>query len=245
MLYRLIVWGVMALVLSACDEQPYCEAGEFRIRGKLPPRLFAFETACREDCFTSSADSACSLDCGEMAVSEMNGALWGIADEDDVVTQIVDDRMLTLVDTGSLSDGRAIVWEFGYVDMANGQAPVGWGFMKAGPRTYKAQQWDSTAQFVARVGVAIDLNSDGIYSLNPLDGEVAAAGSQVLESFPAQIEILETVAASESGDGQLNGRFFLAFDTPTKQPQSELLGCFNLSVAPSKNDGEYRREVYP
>ena len=245
MLYRLILIGLAMLVFAGCDDHPRCEAGEFRVRGKLPPRLFAFEQGCREDCFTSTTDSSCDLECGETAIGELSGSLWGIFDEDDVATQIVDDRMLTLVDTGSLGEGRAIVWEFGYIDMANGQAPVGWGFMRAGPRTYKGGDWDSTAQFIVRVGVAVDLNKDGVYSLNPIENEVAAAGSDVIQSYPGQLEILETTVDAGSGVGQISGRFFLAFDTPTQQPQSEITGCFNLSVSPSTNDGEYRREIYP
>jgi len=245
MFCRILILILVGMVTVACDTQPQCKSGEFRLRGKLPPRLFPFETTCRADCFTSTVDESCNEECGEFAVGELHGSLWGVADDDDIASQIVDDRMLTLVDTGSLSDGRAIVWEFGYVDMANGQAPPGWGFMRAGPRTYTADEWDSTAQFVVRVGIAIDVNGDGIYSLNPNDGEVAAAGSEVIYSTPGRLEILKIDTDEGSGTGQIAGRLFLAFETPTLQPQSEIIGCFDLSVGPSTNDGEYRRQVFP
>ena len=243
-LARLIgLWVAIGGVVAGCDGMPECGPGEFRDRGRLPTRLFAFEPACQQSCLTSNLSSECELDCQERSVNEMGGALWGIADSDDAVEQIVDDRMLSLVDTGSLGGDRALVWEFGFIDAANGQAPVGWGFMRQGPRTYLSNEWEGSAHFVTRVGVATDLNGDGIYSLNPNDGEVAAAGSDVLNAKPGRLEILSTTVDSQTGIGVISGRFFLAFESLTERPESEVTGCFEISVAPATNDGNYRRPL--
>lgn len=234
-----------ALWSLGCDTQPRCEPGEFRYRGRLPARLFTFETTCQQSCLTSTSDPECRLECGERVVPDVSGALLGVADEDDLPEQIVDDRLLTLVEATSLRGGRALVWEFGFLDAANGQAPVGWGFMRQGPRTYLTGEWDGSAQFSARVGVAMDVNGDGTFSLNPNEGELAAAGSEVLSSAPGRLEILETSTDESTGVGRIVGRFFLAFESATERPESEVVGCFNLSVGPAASHGVYRRAVYP
>lgn len=236
---------VAALWSLGCDTQPRCEPGEFRYRGRLPARLFSFESTCQQSCLTSTVDPECRLECGERAVPDVTGALRGVADQDDPPDQIVDDRLLTLVEATSLGGGRALVWEFGFLDAANGQAPTGWGFMRQGPRTYLTGEWDGTAQFSARVGVALDVNGDGIFSLNPIEGELAAAGSEVLSSTPGRLEILDTSTDEATGVARIVGRFFLAFETTTERPESEVVGCFNLAVGPGAPDGSHRRAVYP
>ncbi len=240
-----VLLAAATLWTLGCDTQPRCEPGEFRYRGRLPARLFLFEATCQQSCLTSTVDPDCQLECGERAVPDVSGELRGIADEDDLPDQIVDDRLLTLVESTSLQGGRALVWEFGFLDAANGQAPAGWGFMRQGPRTYLTGEWDGSAQFRARVGVALDVNGDGTFSLNPNEGELAAAGSEVLSSAPGRLEIVETSIDEATGIGRIVGRFFLAFESATERPESEVVGCFNLSVGPGASDGGHRRAVYP
>lgn len=236
---------VVMIAMTGCDRVPECASGEFRYRGRLPPRLFTFEAECKDTCLTGNQSPECELDCQERSVTGMGGALWAGAEGQELVEPVIDDRMLTLVDTESLGGGRALVWEFGFIDAANGQAPAGWGFMRQGPRTYLSREWEGTAEFVARVGVVTDLNGDGVYSLDPNQGEVAAAGSEVLDAKPGRLEILSTTVDSETGEGRISGRFFLGFESPTERPEAEVIGCFELSVASGADNGSYRRALSP
>lgn len=189
-------------LLVACDGNvPECARGEIRYKGRPPQRLFSFDTSCRADCFSFPAAGGCEQSCDDVATSDVGGALVG-------------DRFVTLMDAGSIGGGRALALRFGFLDEAGGTAPDAWGLTAQGPRTYLADELQATARFVAEASV---LEVDGDLTQGTvLTGPIA--------SKPGRLELLEATAT------RLVGRFFLAFETPTEQPQGELVGCFDVGL---------------
>jgi hypothetical protein len=218
---------LVAMTLSAaCESPPECRPGELCYEGRPPRTLFAFDLACRENCFSLPAGTdggRCDPECPDVRVNP-GGAL-------------LDDRTLVLVDVDSLaSDTRALalVYTFGYVDDAGGNAPDAWGLTLVGPRTYLAGQTDGTARFAMEVGVSEVEPSAADPELLVLTGTV----SEYLSAAPGRLEILE------AAPNRIAGRFFLAYQTPTAQPQGEVIGCFDLNLSDPRDEGGVSYQVF-
>jgi hypothetical protein len=210
-------WGILlVLILCACDNRLACDEDEFRYRGRPPRSLFAYETTCRDDCFS---DAACNKQCDEQVAVRPEGGVRGdpVLSKD---TTLRNDRFLMLADTSSLGGNRALVFEFGFLDEAKGQAPTDWGLLQQ-PRSYLQNEVAETARFVMRTAVAIDVNQDGIFDLSKSSSEAEAAGSQVLEAGTGRLDILQI------SEDSVRGQFFLAYKNPTLQPEGAVHGCFH------------------
>lgn len=131
---------------------------------------------------------------------------------------------------------RALVYAFGFEDLAGGEAPAGWSFISAGPRQYLAGRNDGTAQFVMTASV------HPIYGLGSSEPDLdLALGAPVagLAVAPGRLRI------DEVSDTRLVGRFFLGWESETGQPQSQVEGCFNLSIGDAPTAGPQRRLLEP
>jgi len=256
---------VLLAVAAGCQPNiPECRSGELRFDGRPPRRLFAYDTTCREDCFSlPRIGSDCDAVCDPIISVAPAGVLR-------------DDRSLSVVDFGSLGNSKALVYAFEYVDEAGGTAPDGWGFVAADERTYLSDQLDATARFVMTTFVmeflqecpggvcdddllcvphdnttvcaeACDLAvaepcarglicepitaTTGACNFSgqslPLGGNrlSSVVVGELLTATPGRLELFEV-----SSD-RLAGRFFLAWETPTKQPQGQVNGCFDLTLS--------------
>jgi hypothetical protein len=202
---------VSACLLVGCgkDESlPQCARGEMRYSGRPAPRLFSFDLTCRKDGFSYPTDKSCKSEGGEVKVAHP----WG---------QIAGDRFLTLADLSSVGSNRALVFGFGFVDRDGGSAPLGWGIVSEGPASYLAGWTEGSARFLMTTSV-VD------YSMKSVEGaDVMVPGqslSEPVEPKPGRLEIEEADAS------HLRGRFYLFYETPTKQPQDGLSGCFDLNA---------------
>jgi hypothetical protein len=221
MLKRVWLIGVLALV-AACEAPLECSVGEVRYQGRPPRTMFAFDRTCREDCFSLPATEAgaarCDPTCPDVLIGSPDGALF-------------DDRILTFADIDSLSgagttETLALIYTFGFVDDAGGTAPDTWGMTAVGPRTYLSGQVDGTARFIMDVGVsAVERLPDEDLLL------IRDTVSQAMSADPGRLEILK------ASPTRIAGRFFLAYDTPTKQPQGEVMGCFDLGLSDVQSSG--------
>lgn len=158
-----------------------------------------------------------------MAVEEPLGLLRG-------------DRWLRLIDGQSLGKDPApphqplaLVFSFGFVDEAGGVAPADWTFLTAGQRSYLSDQTDGSARFLMTVSVhgllAPSAEPSGGIGLTEAIGEA-------IDVTPGRLDI------ERADEERLRGEFFLAFETPTRQPQSQVQGCFDLFVGPAVVDWE-------
>ncbi len=205
---QVVVCGLAATFALGCDAMPKCEAGTVRYAGRPPRRLFSYDRSCRGNCFTFPS-GGCDESCDEVDLSQPVGA-------------ILDRRNLVIADTESVGTGRALLYSFQYVDEAGGSAPVGWGIVDAGPRTYLSDQIDGTARFVMETMIA-DIE---ILEVDDQADVVTVVGivGDTLRADPGRLEVTRT-----SGDS-VAGRFFLGYETATGQPQGEVIGCFDFSV---------------
>lgn len=207
--------GALSAVLLAggvaCDGSPVpeCAAGQVRYAGRPPPRLFSYDRTCRADCF-SFPSGACDRECEEIELNEQAGGLLA-----------ANDRLLALSDAVSLGDSRALVYAFSFYDEAGGEAPDGWSFLTAGPASYQSDQVFGTARFIIETAVyAVEpVTVDGVSGFR-----IVEPVSDVLHATPGRLDVLE---ASEQ---RIAGRFYLSYETPTEQPQGQVLGCFDLGV---------------
>ena len=219
----LFAWAIASLstLLLGCDNTPECKSGEIRFIGRPAQRLFDFDTTCRADCFSAPSGSSCQRECTEHSVPTSKGLLQGYNASD-----TFGDRTLSLIDTETLGTAGALVLSFGYEDEAGELAPTFGGFLSSGEEIYLSDRVLGTARFKMRVGVALDANQDGVYDIRD---STELVGS-ILDAYPGRLEI------SEASAEKISGNFYLQFDTPTSQPESEMTGCFNLSVGAQAAD---------
>ncbi|MEE8410795.1 MAG: hypothetical protein V3T05_14440 [Myxococcota bacterium] len=216
-----VVCGLVVTSALGCDAIPKCKAGTVRYVGRPPRRLFSYDRSCRGNCFTFPS-GGCDESCDEVDLRQPVGA-------------ILDRRNLIIADTESVGPGKALLYSFQYVDEAGGSAPVGWGIVDAGPRTYLSNQLDGTARFVMDTMVAevevVDVGDQtGVVTVLG-DIEMVEIVGETLRADPGRLEV--TRVSSDS----IAGRFFLGYETATGQPQGEVIGCFNLSVADAVSVG--------
>lgn len=201
---------VFALALSGCSEQvPECSVGELRYVGRPARQLFDYETACRADCFSPSTVKSCEQDCGSVDVARPAGAL------------LDSDRLLAIVDPSTIGGDRALVHTFGYQDETGGSAPTGWSFVAAGPSTYESNVVVGSARFLIQTFVG------EIAWESTEAGEVPVVTrllGEPLDAVPGRIEV-------ERIDSRLKGQFYLLYETPKRQPQGQVVGCFDLTVS--------------
>ncbi|MDP7038394.1 MAG: hypothetical protein QGI45_04505 [Myxococcota bacterium] len=219
----LFALGLLSLStwLLGCDNTPECKSGEIRFIGRPAQRLFDFDTTCRADCFSAPSGSSCQRECTEHSVPTSKGLLQGYNAND-----TFGDRTLSLVDTETLGTNGALVLSFGYEDEAGELAPTAGGFLNSGEEIYLSDRVLGTARFKMHVGVALDANQDGVYDIR----DSAEVVGSTLNAYPGRLEI------SEASAEKIRGNFYLQFDTPTSQPESEMIGCFNLSVGAQAAD---------
>ncbi len=213
-----VVYCLVAMFTLGCDSMPTCSSGEVRYEGRPPRRLFAYDRSCRGNCFTFPS-AGCDESCESIDLDQPTGA-------------VIDRRNLILADTENVGIGKALIYSFEYVDEAGGSAPVGWGIVDAGPRTYLSNQLDGTARFVMDTMVA-DVDID------PQTGVVTVVGieGEAMRSDPARLEV--TTATSDS----VAGRFFLGYETATGQAQGEVIGCFDLRLTDAVSVGGFDYQV--
>jgi len=221
MLKRVWLVGSIVALVAACESPLECGAGEVRYQGRPPRTMFAFDRTCRKDCFslpaTQAGESRCDPACPDVLVNP-NGALF-------------DDRVLMLADIESLNRDAgaptmALIYTFGFIDDAGGSAPGTWGMTAVGPRTYLSGQVDGTAHFFMDVGVSeVEAAPDGGLLL------IRDTVSEAMSAEPGRLEILEASST------RIAGRFFLAYHTPTEQPQGEVTGCFDLGLSDVQDVG--------
>ena len=217
-LYRAAFFAasLVLLLCTACEQPPECMPGQMKYEGRPPRQLFAYDSSCRNDCFSLPAQKAgkarCDPSCEPVGVKQPSGTLFG-------------DRTLLLYDLDSLRDSRALIFSFGFVDEAGGEAPDDWGMAAVGPRTYLSDRIDGTARFFMEVGVA---------EFEPNGQDLLVIVEQLSELMSADPGRLEILHASED---RLAGRFFLGYQTSTAQPQGEVIGCFDLSLSEVRDSG--------
>ena len=211
----------LATMTSGCENPPECKSGEIRFIGRPAQRLFEFDTTCRADCFSAPTAATCERECVEHKVPTSAGLLEGYSSSDTFA-----DRTLSLVDNETLGENGALVLSFGYEDEAGELAPASGGFLSTEETVYLSERVLGTARFKMRVGVAKDTNQDGVYNI--FDGSEVVG--KVLDIHPGRLEIKEASAE------RIRGNFYLQFETPTSQPESEMIGCFNLNVGAQAAD---------
>jgi hypothetical protein len=207
---------VLAALASACSSSssPECDGGDVRYEGRPPPRLFAYETECRDDCFTSRV-KGCERACDEISVSEP-------------VAYVRDERSLVLVDPVSLGGDRALIHRFGWRDQTGGNAPAQFSFSAAGTRRYRSGQLLAPAIFEVSTWVApIEPYTAGGQELLRLD----LAETEVLAAEPAELSI--EIATDE----RIIGKFFLAYENGL-DTQGQVNGCFDLSSVATVDDDQ-------
>ncbi|OGQ92018.1 MAG: hypothetical protein A2289_23125 [Deltaproteobacteria bacterium RIFOXYA12_FULL_58_15] len=211
--------------LVACDSLPECEKGEVRFDGRPPRTMFAFDRTCRDNCFSYPAsDASCDPSCPEIVLDRPTGVL-------------IEDRHLLLADAKSLGASRALVFGFGFVDEAGGDAPSDWGITRSGSRTYLNDQVVGTARFVMDTGVA----EVAINVFDDDDSDLLATRTTAEAALVAQPGRLEFL---EANDGRLRGRFLLGYQTSTHQAQGEVVGCFDVSLSEERElDGVSYRVI--
>ena len=221
--YHLLIIPLLALatIISGCESPPECKSGEIRFIGRPALRLFEFDTTCRSDCFSAPTAATCERECVEHKVPTSKGLLQGYNSSDTYA-----DRTLSLVDNETLGENGALVLSFGYEDEAGELAPTSGGFLSTEETVYLSERVLGTARFKIRVGVAKDTNQDGVYNI--FDSSELVGNT--LDVYPGRLEITE--ASTE----RIRGNFYLQFETPTAQPESEMIGCFNLSVGTQAAD---------
>ncbi|MBI5509327.1 MAG: hypothetical protein HY903_11295 [Deltaproteobacteria bacterium] len=199
--------GVLALFaavssgLCGCSGNvPTCSAGQMKTDGVLAEELRVMARGCATACWSFAFDDVCGPGCVPIDFTAPSGVL-------------VADRRLMLVMVDDADNRAGTVYRFGFEDEAGGQAPDGWGFMANGPASYIADTVTSTARFVIEAGQTHQDRVNGEQSF-----------SKAHRSEPGRLEIL--IAETD----RLAGRMFLGFNSPTAQPGSEILGCFDLSV---------------
>lgn len=209
--------AVVVCALSACksDAVPECASGEFRYSGRPPERLFNYETECRADCFSPAVAGSCDQSCDPINVSRPAGFLSN------------NDHQLTLIDAASLGDGIALLYRFGYVDEAEGDAPENWSLLGE-PATYLSNQIRSTARFVVQaVTVAFHWQDTDAGSTFVVDSELAEA----IDAAPGRLELYSVDARG------LRGIFYVSFPSSTGQLQSQVNGCFELPYGDAVGEG--------
>ncbi len=179
-----------------------------RYAGRPPRVMFAYDTSCRSDCFSLPAEKGCHPECKDIEVQKPAGLL-------------IDDRSLVLADAQSLGEPLALLFTFGFVDEAGGEAPANWGFVAAGERSYVADNLVGTARFVMEALVAEVSFTNERLAIGTVTGEAARAISARLE-------------VTEASQERLAARFFLGFASATGQLQGEVLGCFDLTLGPAE-----------
>lgn len=197
--------AALAILGWGCDHTPECSSAELRYSGRPPERLFSFNGSCRDDCFSAPRSAAqCDRSCPDVRVIQPLGYLQ-------------DDRSLVIVDQLSLQGGRGLVHRFGFVDESAGAVPFNWTFVSEGQRTYVADELQGTTRFIMDVTVADD-------AVACADGTGVCDGEEIAVATPGRLEV---TAVDES---HIVGRYFLAFESTTGQPQAEVVGCFNVSM---------------
>ncbi len=217
---RLTVAAILLAGAAACDTAPVCARGEVRYQGRPPRQLFAYDATCRDDCFSlplADPNRPCAPSCPDVDLLAGTGVLLA-------------DRTLWLADTESLGNNRALVFSFGFLDEALGDAPAGWGLQSAGPRTYLADEVESTARFVIQTSTVSFTREDDLFVVTELLGGPA-------EAEPGRLEI----TAAEAN--RIAGRFYLGYETATEQPESVVLGCFDLSLSDERGEADARYRV--
>lgn len=213
-----VVYCLAAIFALGCDSMPTCSSGEVRYQGRPPRRLFSYDRSCRGNCFTFPS-AGCDESCESIDLDQPTGA-------------VIDRRNLILADTENVGTGKALIYSFKYVDEAGGSAPVGWGIVDAGPRTYLSNQLDGTARFVMDTMVA-DVEIDeqtGVVTVLGIVGDT-------LRADPGRLEVTRA-----SGDS-IAGRFFLGYETATGQAQGEVIGCFDLRLTDAVSAGGLAYQV--
>jgi len=220
----LALLGVLGL--AACVDTsivPSCKAGQVRFAGRPPARLFAYDSTCRRDCF-SSPSGACDAECPEVAVRSPLGRL-------------ANDRELSLGTFWDLGDGRALVYSFAFIDEAGGRAPDGWGFLATGgSRTYLAGETRATARFVMETTVRAQ-DPEG-RARSDFDNFTIPVGEPLLAA-PGRLEL--SIATSS----HIAGRFYLFYESLRHEPEGEVLGCFDLRVRPSADGDATLQDLAP
>jgi hypothetical protein len=206
--------AVVMLAATGCDSAVVCGAGQVSYQGRPPASLFAFDTTCREGCFSMPSDASCEQECPDVTLKAPTGVL-------------LSDRSLWLADIESLGSGRALIFSFGYVDEAGGTAPAGWGLTAAGPRSYLSDQIAGSARFVMEAtAVTYEVSGELLVVTDVLGGP--------LPVDPGRLDVRRVEA------GRIAGEFFLGFVTVTNQPQGQVNGCFDLSMGPEQEAGGVR-----
>ena len=195
--------ATLSLVLVACGgNAPVCSAGQVKVDGSLDEELLLYRRSCEAACWSFPFQDACAAACVPPTTFDVsNGLLMG-------------DRTIMLTQVTDVASQSAYVFSFGYVDELGGTAPNGWGFLAEGPRSYLADTLDGSARFVIEMAVT---------QIDP-ETNIRSYTDAVI-SKPGRLEVLEVT------DTRIGGRFFVGFDSPTKQSGGELLGCFNLTFS--------------